>query len=745
MVNIMKSIPCFSFALLFTFGLITFGSFATAQQGPFDETPTEEAAPLPLAKFKPKHLTVEVVLASNPNTPQGWIFAADVLAKHDEVKLAKEFLQKVLDANLDEAGWLKLTNQHGSVIFERIGANPTIQPEGKSVADAALGALAKKLGDRKRIQRLIGELRSPSNDTRIRAIAGLRKSGQAAAVPLLEVLADPKRESEFTEVRSVLEYLGKDAQRQLIAAARSTNATLAIQAIEVLKSTRASGASIYLLGPATIQQNDPAIRHAAEGALEKLTGRPASPAQAVQILNDRTKQYLDRLKTPLGSETLDYQVTIWGWDPVRKSIVSKKHPPRLADAMLASMLARDALAINPTNEKSRQMYLMAMLERIGLEAANDASIAVTKSDASEILRLGPGPIMTALENALLTNRSTAAIVAVKLLGQFRPEQMEALLKTGIKPTPLVRATRSGNRHLRFAALEVILALKPTDPFPGSSYIPEGLTFLASSTGERRAMVAARTTAEARRVGGFLTVLGYDIETATTGNEMMKKLSTSPDVEVILVDASIDKPKANILLQRLRRDGRMAGLPVAVMTPNSFTNQAERAAEYHPLAEAFPRPHDQKSVEWQLAQLAPRTARSATTPELRLQQAATALGHLNRLSQSKDRLFVVRGGELPALDAIYLPGLSGKAITLLGQLGTPTAQKALVDLASSELQPIADRQKALTAFKKSVTQKGTLLTTDQILLQYTRYNASKKSDRQTQQVLGSILDCIEAAK
>lgn len=696
-------------------------------------------------EFTPKQPSVVAVLASNPDTPQGWVFAADVLAKHGEMELAKQFLQKVLAANLEEAEWLKLTDRYGETLFHRLGGNPAIQPEGKTVADAALGALSKKLGDPQRIERLIGELQSPTDDVRIRAIAGLRESGAAAVIPLLGVLADPNRKVEFAEVRSVLEYLGTDAQRQLIAAARSSNPTLAVQAIEVLKTTGAGGAAIYLLAPATMPESDPTVRDAAELALESLTGRVANSAQAVQILTDRAKLYLNRLNVPLDPEVVEGKVTVFQWDDAQQAVVATEYPTLLADAVVASMLAKDALAINPTNEKSRQMYLMAELERLGLTALDDASIEVEEPLASQILQHGPGPIMTALENALLTDRMTAAIVAVKLLGQFGPDQVKALLRTGIEPTPLVRAARSGNPYLRFLALEVILALKPTEPFPGSSYITEGLTFLASSTGERRAMVAARNLPEARRVGGFLAALGYDVQTAVTGNEMIEKLAASPDYEVVFIDATISNPTANILVQKLRRDGRTANLPIVIMAPEGFLDRAERAAEDHPLAAAYPRPHDQAAVEWQLSQLIPRTARFTTTPETRLQQAATSLGHLIRLSESKDRLFTVRSGQSLALEAIYLPELNEKAIELLGQLGTPAAQKALIDLASSELQPMADRQKAFDAFKKSVAEKGLLLTTDQILLQYDRYNASKKLDKQIQQLLGSILDSIEATK
>ena len=50
--------------------------------------------------------------------------------------------------------------------------------------------------------------------------------------------------------------------------------------------------------------------------------------------------------------------------------------------------------------------------------------------------------------------------------------------------------------------------------------------------------------------------------------------------------------------------------------------------------------------------------------------------------------------------------------------------------------------AAEAFRASVAAHGVLLTTDQILAQYDRYNASETADAATQKVLARVLDVIE---
>jgi hypothetical protein len=77
------------------------------------------------------------------------------------------------------------------------------------------------------------------------------------------------------------------------------------------------------------------------------------------------------------------------------------------------------------------------------------------------------------------------------------------------------------------------------------------------------------------------------------------------------------------------------------------------------------------------------------------------------------------------------------------LGTPRAQSALVDFASQHSRPLADRQASAAGFQAAVKARGLLLTKVQIAEQYARYNASERLDQETQAVLGSVLDAIEA--
>jgi hypothetical protein len=53
--------------------------------------------------------------------------------------------------------------------------------------------------------------------------------------------------------------------------------------------------------------------------------------------------------------------------------------------------------------------------------------------------------------------------------------------------------------------------------------------------------------------------------------------------------------------------------------------------------------------------------------------------------------------------------------------------------------------AVAAFRTSVAENGVLLTSDEIVAQYDRYNASARADVDTQQILGAVLDAIESRR
>jgi hypothetical protein len=194
----------------------------------------------------------------------------------------------------------------------------------------------------------------------------------------------------------------------------------------------------------------------------------------------------------------------------------------------------------------------------------------------------------------------------------------------------------------------------------------------------------------------------------------------------------------------RKDPVTARMPIGLMARQENQRHAEASAELGPLLIAFPRPHDVRSMSFQVSRIADLAGHTRVGYDARLDQAERALQHLTRLAENQqERAFYDMFRVRQAIQAaLATPGLSTGAARIMGLLGCPESQRNLVTLASQHARPLAERQAAAEAFTQAVQRRGLLLTRDEISLQYDRYNRSEALDVGTQQVLGAVLDAIE---
>jgi len=173
-------------------GLLTvLGNLAGAQETPLPEDPA-----------------VAAILETKPITPFECIRAAKILSDRKRPDLAKQYLQKVIDAKLDQEALENLAQQYGSTIFVQLSARGDLYPESKQVADAVLGARKAELQDPKRLEDLIKKLQDPSAEKRGAAIASLIEAREVAVTTMIEVLADPARDVSHLSI--VPNLVGRD-------------------------------------------------------------------------------------------------------------------------------------------------------------------------------------------------------------------------------------------------------------------------------------------------------------------------------------------------------------------------------------------------------------------------------------------------------------------------------------------------------------------------------------------------------
>lgn len=682
---------------------------------------------------------VDAVLATKPVTPSELIRAGKALADLRRPDLAREHFRRALAANLDAKSLAALADEFGSATFSALALRRDLAPEGKQLADAVMGAKIQELQDPKRVAGLIQKLADPSPEVRGLAVVGLQDAGTAAVGPLLAVLGDPQRAAEQAGARAALAAMGSVAHGPLTAALDASDPKLVVEAIHVLGASQAIRPTYFLLRPCCDDQAPPEVRAAAQAAARRIWRHLPKREEAAQLLAALALRCAQR-EEPLEPDESG-RVFLWSWDDAKKQASSRACAQDEAARWFAARFARDAHAIQPDRSELLWLHLATMLEQAAYEAGLDQPMPLAKdSPAGKVAARGEDTVEQVLVFAMQHGQSAAAAAAARILGTM--PGVERLLRRGAQPCPLVLATRHADRRLRFAAVDAIMHAKPRDPYPGATYVSEAIQFMAASRGAKRVLVGSPRREESMRLAGMLARLNYQTEIASTGREVVRMAIDSPDYEIVLLDAIISYPTVDEVLQALRRDGRTSLLPVGILAAAGDLERARHMARNDARAEAFPRPHDFPAVQWQIERLA-ALGGDLLSPEQRKRQAGAALDWLAEGSRSPGAWVDGSRIEPTVIHALDTPGLAAKACVVLGNLGTPQAQQALVDLASRKTAPLADRIAALEAFRTAVQQRGILLTTARIQLQYDRYNQSAADDPATQAVLAGILDCLEA--
>lgn len=689
---------------------------------------------------EPEDPAVQAVLESRPSSPAEWIDVATSLARLGKPELAKSFLQKVLGARLSPQQLTALGERLGPAVFLDIGGRPELAPEGRQVADAVIAALDAQARDPQRLADLIKQLQSPSAESRYRALLGLRQGRETAAGALAAVLADPGRAAEHRMVRAALARFGADAVEPLIAILDRGGPKLRVEAIQALAAMEAREANVFLLAPCTSAQSPVEVRAAAESAFRKLSGRIPTKSEAVHILVSQAKLcFAGRLPV---REEQPGQSRMWFWDDAKRQLVARLSTTADAIRVLAARLARDAYTVDPEDPSIRSLHLATTLEQVAYENGLDQPL---KSEPGSVVAsaaaFGAQTLESVVELGMTSQHAAAATAAARILGQIG--KAEDLLYRNGQVAPLVRAVRHPDARLRFAAVEAIMALQPAKPFPGSSFVTESLGFFVSSKGMRRILVADASIAEARRLTGYLAVLGYQLDTATTGRQALQVAMESPDYELVLVDTGLDQPTVDFFVQQLRRDFRTGSLPVGIMARAGHLERARHMAEQDGLSDAFPRIHAEESMRAEVQRLLALSGQTLVSVAERQQQALRAAQWLAELSKADPKLYDLGRLGQAMIQALDVPALSPHAAAVLATMGTAESQKALVELASRPAVPLAMRKTAVAAFQENTQKYGILLTIPEVYVQYDRYNQSRSLDRPTQEVLGLILDAIEA--
>ena len=675
-----------------------------------------------------------------PKTPLQIAQAAEMLVNVELYDEAKTMLGQLQALNLNDAQLSELTSQFGSSFFQDIYLSPQLHPIGRTVGDYVLRGAQKGLQSPERYDSLLRSLNSDDISARSKAVRQLRSIGEPAIATVLNAFTDDDRVDAFPGLRSVLQTLGAELPEPIIAAALADDPQVKLEAIRALDKINSKEALSVLYLTILAREQNNLVRAT---AFEILTKRTGTPLDFSQVESWFRKETVDSLQNKSDPVLVRQPSNTWIWNKKLQKVVSQPSNVATDRCRRASYFARGLYESNPESSANRQLYLLTQLELAKRVAGPNTAI----DSSQQIKKFGLSAMETnqllclALKHKLFP-AATACCEILKSMGD-----VSVMTQLSGNYPPLTHAILSGERSVQFAALDAIAQLDPQHAFPGSSHAMTLAVYLASGSGQPAALIGHHRLDLAQTYAASIASSGLRGESAMTGKELFEIATTNSDIEIILISDTITNPSYSSLIQQLRNDWRTSQTPIAFLY--SDANQSQRAALQlkRNNVTILPFTLAPELIASSIDQMVNQVSTFRQDRLQRNRQAKVAIQWLAKVAKNRQAYSFYNLGRQQAKiqQLIYQPGFSAPVTEILANIATPEAQQQLLNFASETGLPIEQRQSAVKAFQDAVERSGIMLTTDEILLQYNRYNASHTQPKETQQLLGSILDIIEASK
>ncbi|MEZ6107395.1 MAG: HEAT repeat domain-containing protein [Pirellulaceae bacterium] len=709
--------------------------FGRATTTPGSSPATRPIAPPLRAPGDKEHPVVLAIRETNPSSPDQWLNAARVMVDIREYAEALKYLGQLDGANIDDEQAFALHRQVGTGTLLEFKRIPELQPLGESLARDILERAIRYSRNPVRIDQLIEQLDERSIHRRTEALEELRALDLDGINAVL-ARAGQASEQERIVLVDTLQAWGSTVDPVLTAALESPSQGVRQIAIETLGRRQSASALIWLLEPLWSSSSDDSERTAAETACARILGHTPSRTESVQRVHRAWQAREQGLGNYATRESMRWNATS---GRVERTNLTVHESSVLDRARMAETLA----ALDPSSDEFQMLAWRGRLaiaqSQVGADGRVDASslswLPRTPDSVDRLVRL--------LEIELRDSRTTSAVAALDLIGQLGEASL--LSSPSGEASPVAEALKHSDRRVRLAAARTIIGLGPDRSFPGSNRIVSTLCFFIRSEGEQHVLVGHPVQSDNQTLTGTLASLGVHADAATNGRDLFLKAVANPDLEAILLSEYLNGPESYELVQQLRRDPRTAEIPIGLIVHYEHLDWARRIQRDESRVVAMPWPHGPEIVRMSLDQIAQKAGQRVTAFERRARQADEAM---SLLQAAADNPRVYSFEDLHAqqetlVDLTRSPNMTDHAVGLLGIVGTPEAQRALMDVIGDSLYPIEIREAAVDALEAGIARRGLLLTTRELERAYDRRNAAVSEDSSSQQVLDRMLDVLEA--
>ena len=672
------------------------------------------------------------LFAKEPRTPLELWDAVDYLLRTNQAKKALPYIDRFMKSKPDDAILIAIRNRYGPGSILRLSDDVATRPFVQPMADALVAAAHRYATRPERITQFISELTRTLAEQDY-AVRHLREAGPDAIPFLVEALTRPDLSAD--DRRLIVRNMGRldrSVIPALAAVLDSSDPLLVVDAAIAMGMIGDNEAIPFLTFPAAFSETSPLVQTAAQEAITRLTGQLflAHLHKSAQVLTNAAWRYHRHQ-----SEFADGPVVVWVWDNDRKAPAARQVSRTEAEGNLGLRLVQQALRLDPDNRDAQiaqiSLTLDKAIERVGLSSfptKDPASFNLTKAS-------GPSILSEVLKTAITDGKTELAAVAATALGQVIDQT--ALITTG-QPHSLVNALYAPHRRVQFAAAKAVADLTPTEPFPGSSRVIPTLARFVINQPLPRAVVIDSNPTRGSQLTGFLISLGYDSELELSGANGFRAAAESADVELILISYDLFRTGwgLNDILTNLEADSRTVTIPVFIYGPLNVQYKRPNLDHDYPGIKFLVQPINAEMLSRQLKGLPARLSEAERTS-----YAGEAVALLARIATEHKGPLIA---DLTAVEPVLALALNKAqtapaAVTALGELPDPNAQRSLADVVLDPSQTPAIRKQSASKLVHSIQRFGRLITANQEAKLLTTIR--EETDPETRATLLTILRAL----
>jgi len=624
-------------------------------------------------------------LVSDPKSPDELFEAAVLMVDIARFDLAKLYLDKLLEEQLDDDLLIAMRDKYGPGAILKLAQVPELKASANRLLDLSNASAIKRASDRERIARLISDLEG-NPEQQAAAQAEVQSLGAAVVPGLLTVLNNPALADRHESAMLAILKIGEPAVPQLIGALSAPNESLRATVATLMGHLRSATAVPYLWYPALARDGSPEVRTAAREALQKILKLNAPELD--RLATDRTiPRMLDSVREHFRNEypwkTDDAGLTaIWVWDEAQGTVVPRQVTAEEASEITGLRFAREALVIEPHVRSAQVLYLCLALAADVRRSGFDKPLPEGPGTAHDLaLAVGADLATDVISEAVSATRPGVAAAALKVFSQTGT--LNQLKLSGPVRSVVVTALDNPDERVQFAAANAILQIDPLTPFRGSVRVVDILKRSLVTDGKAHAVVGEVSADRGAMLGGMLRELGYEPLVFTSGREAFAAAAERTDVELIVLHPNLIRWPLSETLANLRADTRTATIPIIIHGPNRLTAKLEYQTRQFQLVSFAASSETTEGFDFQVRPFLRRvktTAMTPLTPEERIAQRAAAAAWLAHIAQGRrTKVFDIKPAQPELLDLLEDEKLAPLALEAVGEIASRASQQRMADL------------------------------------------------------------------